>query len=376
LAIVFSILMIFVLGVTVGANGIFKGFATTIGSQVVGPAYARILGLLFAVIGGIMSLNLFPEMFLLEWVPNFVPIENVSPAFAMGVCMSATCVLAISTRLGFPASTTVVFLGATMGAGLVSSHMQIGSHLINFKTFSWFAATPFIAWFSSSVLHTIAKMLASFFTFQRQTYLTLDCQVISVVPQGENPLTAMRLLRMKMELNETEAELLSVRESYSGSAFGFPVASIFNNLHVVVAALVSCVWGVLEVQKLLLVSMMVNSNSVFIYGSVGLAGIIIGSVFFGKRVEETLTKEMSELSTGSGLVASFSSLFTVVLSAIVAIPCSLTYAIGGSIMGVGMAGERIKMERSIYVMAAWAVTWPVAMALGGLFYLGLRDLFA
>ena len=65
-----------------------------------------------------------------------------------------------------------------------------------------------------------------------------------------------------------------------------------------------------------------------------------------------------------------------VLSAIVAIPCSLTYAIGGSIMGVGMAGERIKMERSIYVMAAWAVTWPVAMALGGLFYLGLRDLFA
>ena len=99
--------MIFVLGVTVGANGIFKGFATTIGSQVVGPAYARILGPLFAVIGGIMSLNLFPEMFLLEWVPNFVPIENVSPAFAMGVCMSATCVLAISTRLGFPASTTV-----------------------------------------------------------------------------------------------------------------------------------------------------------------------------------------------------------------------------------------------------------------------------
>lgn len=359
-----------------GANGVFKGMASFIGPDQSGWFSGRLLALGAAFMGGACAIGIFPEMIFFAWTPTLIESSVFTPVFALSICLSAVLVLWLGVALGFPLSTTTVLLGATFGAGIVASTVELSADLIFEPEFALFAAGPIIAWFGASALHFFAKKIPKFFSLRRQTFLAAYGRVVTVVPQGENPLTSLTLLRKREGHEFIPEEDLVRQEFYVGQFMGISVSSFLRMAHLGSALFLCFVWGLIELQKLMMVATLINFSAAAIYGGVALMGLMVGGLFFGKSVGVTLAKKISFLSAGSGFVASLTSSLIAGMSALGGVPTSLSHTIGGSIMGVGMAGERLKIEPTVYVLAAWIVTWPVAMAVGGICYLCLQDLIA
>ena len=348
--------------------------ATVIGAEETGWLGGRLMALVAAFAGGVVAITIFPEMFFLKWTTSLVATSVFTPAFALSVCLTSIVVLWGGVVLGFPLSTSTVLLGATFGAGIVASTVEINADLIFEPGLAVFAATPILAWFLAAALHYGAKQLSRFLKIRRRTSIANFGRVVTVVPQGENPLTSMTLLRKRAGHDFLSNQEITRHEYYVGDVLGIPVARLLVAAHLGFSLFLSFLWGLIEIEKLMMVATLINFSAAAVYGGVALAGLMVGGLFFGKSVGQTLAKKITLLSRGSGMIAALTSSVVLAVTAFAGIPGSLTHSVGGSIMGVGMAGERLKFEPSVYVLAAWVVTWPIAMALGGLCYLGLQDL--
>jgi len=373
LILIFSLLMVFILGCALGANGVFKSVAILIGSDLMPQPVARILSIGFAIIGGTMSLLLLPHFFMPPLNLDFLA-DNSNSIMICAIVFATFIVMILGNRFGFPLSSTVTILGAAFGAELASNSTTVKLELLASNSLIWIAATPLVAWLLASTFHWLGDKMGQTLGIDRKTKISVNNAAVAAVPQGENPLMAVTLMQSVVAENYPQGTNVQISETYEGAIGSISINNMLCTFQIVIAALLACVWGLLEVQKVLLLASFISPSSAVLYGVAGLAGLVVGASFFGDRVGKFMSHSISELKLGSGLIASFSAFLCAVLSAIMVIPGSLTYGVGGAIMGVGMAKERLKIEHSVYMLAAWIVTWPVSMALGGLCYLAIKDL--
>uniref|UniRef100_A0A8C4R4A0 Phosphate transporter n=2 Tax=Eptatretus burgeri TaxID=7764 RepID=A0A8C4R4A0_EPTBU len=107
-----------------------------------------------------------------------------------------------------------------------------------------------------------------------------------------------------------------------------------------------------------------------LYGGVG---ICVGLWVWGRRVIQTLGKDLTPITPSSGFSIELASAFTVVLASNVGLPVSTTHCKVGSVVAVGWVRSRKAVDWRLFrnIFMAWFVTVPIA----GLFSSAVMALF-
>src|SRR3990167_6383719 len=123
---IFLILVVVFFAMNMGASGIAPTFSAVYGARLLKKKAAAILFTLFVILGALtlgrgvvktLSQGILPKGFL-------------TPEVAMIILVSATLSLFLANLLAIPESTSMVTVGAVVGAGLYFKHLQL-------KTFCW-----------------------------------------------------------------------------------------------------------------------------------------------------------------------------------------------------------------------------------------------
>ncbi|KAM4687675.1 LOW QUALITY PROTEIN: sodium-dependent phosphate transporter 2-like [Discoglossus pictus] len=106
-----------------------------------------------------------------------------------------------------------------------------------------------------------------------------------------------------------------------------------------------------------------------LYGGVG---ICAGLWVWGRRVIQTMGKDLTPITPSSGFTIELASAFTVVVASNIGLPISTTHCKVGSVVSVGWIRSRKAVDRLFRnIFLAWFVTVPVA----GLFSAAIMALF-
>ncbi|XP_008111270.1 sodium-dependent phosphate transporter 2 [Anolis carolinensis] len=103
-----------------------------------------------------------------------------------------------------------------------------------------------------------------------------------------------------------------------------------------------------------------------LYGGVG---ICVGLWVWGRRVIQTMGKDLTPITPSSGFTIELASAFTVVIASNVGLPVSTTHCKVGSVVAVGWIRSKKAVDWHLFrnIFLAWFVTVPVA----GLFSAGV-----
>ncbi|XP_040180886.1 sodium-dependent phosphate transporter 2 isoform X1 [Rana temporaria] len=107
-----------------------------------------------------------------------------------------------------------------------------------------------------------------------------------------------------------------------------------------------------------------------LYGGVG---ICAGLWVWGRRVIQTMGKDLTPITPSSGFTIELASAFTVVVASNIGLPISTTHCKVGSVVAVGWIRSRKAVDWHLFrnIFLAWFVTVPVA----GLFSAGVMAIF-
>jgi PiT family inorganic phosphate transporter len=106
----------------------------------------------------------------------------------------------------------------------------------------------------------------------------------------------------------------------------------------------------------------------------GGAGIVLGLATYGRRVMETVGKQITALTPSRGFAAEMSAASTIVLASSTGLPISTTHTLVGAVLGVGMArgisAINLTVIRNIFL--SWLITVPAGAVLSVIFFFILR----
>ncbi|CAH8447927.1 unnamed protein product [Dicrocoelium dendriticum] len=115
---------------------------------------------------------------------------------------------------------------------------------------------------------------------------------------------------------------------------------------------------------------MVNSESptplwILCYGGLGIA---VGLWIWGRRVIQTLGKDLTHITPSTGVCIEIGSALTVLIASKIGLPISTTHCKVGSVVGVGGARSKDSVNWGIFrnILIAWLVTFPAAGACSAL----------
>lgn len=109
------------------------------------------------------------------------------------------------------------------------------------------------------------------------------------------------------------------------------------------------------------------SSWIILYGS---AGIILGLWLLGKRVIQTVGKDIANITPARGFSIDIMAGFTVLFGSMLQIPLSTTHCKVGAVVAVSLIHDRsqVSFETFKKIAMAWFVTLPVSAAISALSY--------
>lgn len=110
---------------------------------------------------------------------------------------------------------------------------------------------------------------------------------------------------------------------------------------------------------------------ILLYGGVGIS---LGLILLGKRVMETMGKDLTPITPSSGFTIEIASAMTVLIASNVGIPVSSTHCKVGAIVFIGRYRAKEAVDWSLFykILAAWFVTVPASAAVSAAIFACLR----
>ncbi|MCF1428302.1 MAG: inorganic phosphate transporter [Shewanella sp.] len=397
----------------IGANDVANAMGTSVGSNAITIKQAIIIAMIFEFAGAYLAGGEVTTTIRKGIIDSayFLPHPELLVYGMISALLAAGIWLIVASALGWPVSTTHSIIGAIIGFAAVG----VGPDAVAWSKVggivgSW-VVTPAISGFIAFIIfQSVQKLIFNtsdpLANAKRYVpfYMGLAGFIMSLVTITKG------LKHVGLHLSTNEAYLLSLaiavavgilgkiaigRLKMSGVAgtgsdtqFG-DVEKVFAILMVVTACCMAFAHGSNDVANAIgplaaVVSVVeaggeISSKSALAWWilPLGAFGIVFGLAIFGKRVMQTIGKNITHLTPSRGFAAELAAASTVVIASGTGLPISTTQTLVGAVLGVGMArgiaAINIGVVRNIVV--SWVVTLPAGAGLSIIFFYMIRGAF-
>lgn len=305
-----------------GANDNFKGFATSWGSGTLSYRTALILSNTATLAGGIASV-IVADGLIKQFSGRGLVDDGIAatPAFSFAVAAGAGMTVTLATRLGFPISTTHALVGGLTGAGLASGS-ALQWHALGSGFMLPLLVSPLLSAALAFVFYAVARHLKR-----------------RLVPAGTYRMIAT-------ECDDETAD--------KGALMG---------AHILSAVAICFARAVNDTPKL--AALMLGAEVLSSAGSAlaATAAMTAGGWLLSRRVAETMSLRISDISPAQGTTANLVTATLVLTASRFGLPVSTTHVSVGSIIGSGAVAGRLDLSTTRNVLLSWIVTLPLSAAL-------------
>jgi inorganic phosphate transporter, PiT family len=352
-----------------GANDNFKGVATLFGANVTSYERALWIATLATFAGCMASLFVARGLVVAFSGRGLVPDGTAaSPVFLLAVASGAGATVMLATRLGFPVSTTHGLTGALVGAGFAAAGDALNLRLLGAAFVLPLLVSPVLAALITIPLYKIAHALLGRLGITRRACLCIApgqfVPLAASVPRACAPCGEAESAPPALSAGTAPACV----EKYDGEVIGVTAQTLADNAHYVSAAAVSFARGLNDAPKIAALLMAARAFDTGIALTVLAAAMALGGWLNARKVAETMSKKISEMSDGPALTANLVTAFLVIFASRFGLPVSTTHVSVGSIAGIGLVNGSAHRSMIAAILASWVLTLPVAAIAAAMAY--------
>lgn len=406
-----SVTIGFVMAWGVGANDLANIMSTTMASKAISVRNAIVIAVIFefagAILGGIHVTNT-----IRSGIINMHLFSNNPQILIYGMLaslLSGMVWMLFASYVGMPVSITNAIVGAIVGFGsIVLGVRAVNWHVVEVIAISW-VCSPLLAGILGFLLFTLIKR--------------------SILSTGDPAKNVQRFIPFFFFLVGVVLSIMIVIKDIDEQGFMFDIhqkVAIVIMIGLIVAAMgrylgryvyikskpkrqerfvyVEKLFGILMGFTACAMVFAHGSNDVAIamgpvaaiysivqhHGSVamrepladwtlvvGVVGVILGLLMYGRRVIQTVGHGITALTPSRAFAATISAAGTVILSTSAGIPVSATQTLVGGVLGVGLARGIGALNLTVIrnIILSWVVTVPAAATLAILFFEIIKGLF-
>lgn len=364
----------FFLAYTNGANDNFKGVATLYGSGTLSYKSALSIATLMTFIGSICAIFLAQGLVASFSGKGLLPQDIAgTSSFLIAVGFGAGCTVLLATRLGFPISTTHSLVGGLLGAGLMAVGLDINFYRLGGAFFLPLLVSPLIAftlgilvyWFFTRTRKVIGLTKESCICIGEQKQLVALSSIINT--ESNKPEIQTTLLQ---QANPTMliADDTDCVDLYTDRVMNISAQKVLDTAHIVSAATVSLARGLNDTPKIAGLLVAAQAYDIRI-GMVAIAiAMAMGGLLSARRVAETISHKITDISHGQGFSANLVTSFLVIFASQLGVPVSTTHVSVGSIFGIGVVSGNHNSRLIKSILLSWLITLPVAMVFSASIY--------
>lgn len=395
----------------VGANDLANVMSTTLGSKAITPRQAMFIAIIFEFAGAFLG-GSDVTLTMRDGIINFSTLTE-SPLIVihgmLAVLMAGMTWMATASYYGLPVSITNAIVGAVVGFGSV----VLGLDAIHWKQVSMIA----VSWLCSPIIAGIFSFLLfmniqSFIlgrsdpVYYARRYLPFYLFFVGLIIVYITLLKGLEHFHVHVSVIQTIGLLLlggiftmivghrvihripTPPPSLHHEQFVF-VEKLFSLLMALTACAmvfahgandVSVAVGPITVITGLMkenAQMMVESHLPMWITLLGVIGVILGLLMYGRKVIQTVGNGITTLTPSRAFAATLAAALAVVAATSTGIPVSATQTLVGAVLGVGLArgigALNLIVIRNIFM--SWIITLPASCLLTIFYYNLLRILF-
>ncbi|MCL1051353.1 inorganic phosphate transporter [Shewanella abyssi] len=395
----------------IGANDVANAMGTSVGSNAITIKQAIIIAMIFEFAGAYLAggevtstirKGIIDSTFFIEQ-PELLVYGMIASLLAAGIWLIA------ASALGWPVSTTHSIIGAIVGfaaVGVSADAVEWGK--VGGIVGSWLVTPAISGFIAFMIFQSVQKLIFNtenpLENAKRYVpyYMALAGFVMALVTikKGlkhvglhfgnlESYALALAIAALvgiggMIAIKRLKMDHKADRQTQFGN-----VEKVFAILMVVTACCMAFAHGSNDVANAIgplaaVVSIVnsggeISSNAALVWWilPLGAVGIVLGLAIFGKRVMQTIGKNITHLTPSRGFAAELAAASTVVIASGTGLPISTTQTLVGAVLGVGMArgiaAINIGVVRNIVV--SWVVTLPAGAALSIMFFFMIKGVF-
>ncbi len=384
----------------IGANDLANAMGTSVGSGAITLKQAVVISIIANTLGAVLAGG---------YVTNTISKGMIDPALLAGdpsklmlgmfaALISAGIWLNLATFFGLPVSTTHAIVGAVVGFGIIS----VGAGAVSWNKIitiavSWVISPAVGGLIAGSMYYFTEKKImsrgdpykASEYYAPFLIFLVFLILILSVIFKG--------LKNLHLEISFFHTMLLTIPIAALAGVLGrwwarrqvrlrwgegsvqqgnSHAEGLFAQLQILTACYVAFAHGANDVANaigpLAAIFSVIKTKSVALNVEVSfwmlfVGGLAVGGGFlaFGRRVMETIGKNITQITPTRGFCAEFGAATTILICSRLGLPISTTHVLVGSVVGVGLMRGMDALDLRILknVGLSWIVTLPFTMLL-------------
>ncbi len=395
----------------IGANDVANAMGTSVGSNAITIKQAIIIAMIFEFAGAYLAggevtstirKGIIDSSYFVD-VPELLVYGMIASLLAAGIW------LVVASALGWPVSTTHSIIGAIVGFAAVGvSADAVEWSKVGGIVGSWIVTPAISGFIAFTIFQSVQKLIfdtedpllnaKKYVPF----YMALAGFVMSLVTikkglkhiglhfdnvEAYSLAVAVAVLigiAGKIAISRLKLDPKADRETHFGN-----VEKVFAILMVVTACCMAFAHGSNDVANAIgplaaVVSVVNNGGEIAKKAELvwwilplGGFGIVLGLAIFGKRVMQTIGKNITHLTPSRGFAAELAAATTVVIASGTGLPISTTQTLVGAVLGVGMARGIAAINLGVVrnIVISWVVTLPAGAALSIMFFFMIKGIF-
>lgn len=354
---------VFLLAYSNGANDNAKGVATLLGSGVADYRRALRWATGTTLAGSLLALVLARGLVAAFSGKGLVPDAlTTSPAFLLAVSGGAGLTVLAASRLGLPVSTTHSLLGGLLGAGLVATRGHVNLAALGSTFLLPMLASPLVAIALTLVLYPLARRARTRLGITSESCLCVGQPLLLARTAGGREVGVRGLPEVHVDTTHR------CIHRYGGAMFGVDAETVVQGMHYLSSGLVGFARGLNDAPKI--VALLLGAGALAPDAGLALVAgaMAAGGALQARRVAETLSRRITTLNPGQGLVANLVTSSLVTLASRFGLPVSTTHVSVGSLFGIAAVTRSARWQVVGTILAAWATTLPVGAATAALLY--------
>jgi PiT family inorganic phosphate transporter len=288
----------------------------------------------------------------------------MAPDFMAAAVAGAATTVAVATRIGMPVSTTHALTGGLVGAGLIAAGGDLNAAKLG-KAFALpLIAGPFVAAILAAIAALLSGLAAKWMQWTRieaDEVARLEVEAKAQIDEAKRELDA--------ELGKDAPAASNAKSKEKAPArTGERVLNVF---HFMSAGAVSFARGVNDAPKLMALGFAAGALGGGVTFSVAVVTVAmsIGGLVMSRRIAETMSKKISQIEPGTGVIANSTAAVLVIMGSLYKLPLSTTHVTTGGIIGVGATRRNVVWKVIGQIALAWVTTLPTAVVISAVLYL-------